>query len=70
MKIYELRAYIGKDDLAYTAIFTNIEAARNDADRLRQLCKRAKETICGSITPLKAERDRFKPQLDLTEHFN
>lgn len=70
MRIYELRAYIGKNDLAYTAIFTNIEAARNDADRLRQVCQNANETFSGSITTLKAHGDRFEPQFDSTEYFN
>lgn len=34
MKLYELRAYIGETRLYYTRLFTTMEAAVNEANRL------------------------------------
>lgn len=68
--IYELRAYIGKDKTLYTALFTTIEAAKADSEKLLHLFKDSEGSIYGYITPLTATADgRFTPVNAQKERF-
>lgn len=59
--IYELRAYIGKTKTLYTAIFTTMEAAKADANRLRKNTALNEIEMHGTITPLQPVNGKFEP---------
>lgn len=68
--IYEVRAYIGKGENLYTCIFTTMEAARKEVERLTNGCNLNGIKISGMIYTLSALNDKYEPITGETVFFD
>ena len=70
MKIYELRAYIGVTKTLYLVMFTNLEAAQKEVEKLRNIYTKNEIDLFGKISVLSPSNGRFEPIAEETLYFN
>ncbi len=68
--IYEVRAYFGKCGNLYTCIFTTMEAASKEVERLINGCNLNDIKIFGMIYTLSAVSEKYEPIAAKTVFFN
>ena len=68
--IYKVRAYLGKGQNLYTCIFTTMEAASKETERLIKGCNLNGVKVSGMIYTLSAINDKYEPINEKTVFFD